>query len=768
MKKKVLSAVILIAALTLLFFLTDRYRFYGVIREEKANLEDLCRNSENDEEKQPDFQGAFIWNNTNDNNTFMRFRKTVTLSEEDCLGEIIAYAAADSRYWLYINGRIVVREGGEKRGVTKNSTYYDTLNLTNYLHEGKNVIAAQVWYYGPDLYNSSYASSGRAGFYFQIDTAASAIVTDESWKVCRNMAFQGFPNEANFRLAEKDIVYLGYFADYWTDPAYDDSLWEDAVITSIPGDPPAGEMVSRKIPLFRDGGLREYEDFSLYKGKRIISEYEDVTVTLPGNIQFYPYLEVEADQTGGIIEIWTDQYEDVNGNSVKCSYVTKKGHQSFESPGWMNGGKVIYRIPRGTKILSLQYRETGYDTNAAGFFSCDDLFYEELWKKAEKTLLVNMKDTYMDCPNRERAQWFADMAIEMMEANYALDEKADDLYRAGMDTVLGWADPDGSLLTTVPSSGARNEMPIQMLMGFCSYWDYYCRTGDLQFLTQIYAPSKRYLEFWNVDKSGSISISRDAPIWMWADSTDDVDEPVIETAWYYYALTELQKIASEIGYTEDESFFKDRKSLIKKGFERFWTEEGYFSGYVIEPDERAQAIAVLSGLADASKYPVIAKVFEKEFHAMPLLEYYVESACNRIGRPDLAEMRMKKQYAPMIEGEHADDIDTLWEYWTYRQGTSNHAWSGGPLVILSRDFAGIHFLPESSDADFLIAPEETSLRSISASALSSKGMVSVNLRRDGDRGVLILRQPEGAVSHVYLPEYGIDEMIKDTETEIIL
>lgn len=768
MRKKLLSALLLFGALIILLLLAERHRFFGVIREGKANQKDLCSVSEDEMADLPDFHGAFIWNDTNDNNTFMRFRKKVTLDKEDFAKDIIAYAAADSRYWLYINGKIVVREGGEKRGVTKQSTYYDTFNLTDYLHEGENLIAAQVWYFGPDSYNYSYASSGRAGFYLEIDTAASTITTDESWKVYHNMAFQSFPNEANIRLAEKDIVYLGYFADYWMDPGYDDSFWQGAVVTSLPGELPAGEMVPRKIPLFRDEGLREYKDLPLYSGKRIMSEYEDVIVTLPGNIQFYPYLEVETDEAGGIIEIYTDQYEDVNGNSVKCSYVTKKGHQSFESPGWMNGGKVIYRIPRGTKILSLQYRETGYDTYIAGSFFCNDPFYEALWKKAENTLLVNMRDTYMDCPNRERAQWFADMAIEMTQANYTLDETADELYRAGMDTVLGWADPDGSLLATVPSSGARNEMPIQMLMGFCSYWDYYCKTGDQEFLKQVYAPSKRYLEFWNVDENGSISINRDAPVWMWADSTDVVDEPVIEAAWYYYALTELQKIAFEIGYMEDELFYEERESLIKKGFERFWTEEGYRSDFVSEPDERAQAIAVLSGLADSSKFPVIASVFEKSFLAEPLLEYYVESACMKIGRADLAEMRMKKQYAPMIDGEHAGDADTLWEYWVYGQGTSNHAWSGGPIVILSRDFAGIHFLPESMDADFLIAPAETSLTEISASARSAKGIVSVTIKKNEDKHTLFLRQPEGTVSHVYLPSFGIDKMIKDTETEIIL
>lgn len=768
MQKRICEAVLVTIALLGLLLLVRRNSFYGIIREAAGNQEDLSRIPAGWTIEAPEFTGSFIWNDTNDNNIFMRFRKTVTLSKEDFAEDIMAVAAADSRYWLYINGRLVVREGGEKRGVTKTSTYYDTLNLTNYLHEGDNLIAVQVWYWGPDEFNFSYASSGRAGFYMQLMTPERTIATDESWKVYHNYAFASGGNEANIRLPEKDIYYFGYYADHWTDPGYEDSFWESALPVSAPSELPAGAMVPRKIPLFRDEGLKEYEDFASFRGKRIEGAGEEVALTLPGNIQFYPYLEIEAKEAGQVIEIVTDQYEDANGNSVKCTYVTKKGLQSFESPGWMNGGRVIYRIPGGITIRSLMYRETGYAAELKGSFSSDDSFLNCLWDKAAATLLVNMRDTYMDCPNRERAEWFADMAIEMTEACYSLGAEADLLYRAGTDTTMGWREPDGALLAIVPSSAARNEMPLQMLMGFCSYWDFYCRTGDRDFLEEVYAPSKRYLDFWTVGADGKISFNRGTPYWAWGDSTEGVDYQALEAAWYYYALTELRKIADELGITVDDAFYEERIPLVRKGFSDFWTEEGYRSEGMDAPDERVQAVAILSGLADESKYDTMAEVFQQSFHATPLLEYYVESACVRIGRGDLAEMRMKRQYMPMIEGKDAGYSDTLWEYWRYGQGTSNHAWSGGPLVILSRDFAGIHYLPPGENADFLISPAETECKDISASIASSKGRISVELKKDEDGLRLHLKQTEGLVTHVVLPEYHVDEMIEAPETEMVL
>ena len=41
------------------------------------------------------------------------------------LKNIIAQLSVDSKYWLYINSQMVIREGQLKRGEEKESIYYD-------------------------------------------------------------------------------------------------------------------------------------------------------------------------------------------------------------------------------------------------------------------------------------------------------------------------------------------------------------------------------------------------------------------------------------------------------------------------------------------------------------------------------------------------------------------------------------------------------------------------------------------------------------------
>lgn len=45
--------------------------------------------------------------------------------------------AADSKYWLWVNGDLQVREGGLKRGPNPQDTYCDELHDVNGFHQGK-------------------------------------------------------------------------------------------------------------------------------------------------------------------------------------------------------------------------------------------------------------------------------------------------------------------------------------------------------------------------------------------------------------------------------------------------------------------------------------------------------------------------------------------------------------------------------------------------------------------------------------------------------
>ena len=100
---------------------------------------------------------------------------------------------------------------------------------------------------------------------------------------------------------------------------------------------------------------------------------DTIRCRLPYNCQITPYLHVKA-PAGLKIGMLTDNYTGGSANNVRAEYITREGEQSYESFGWMNGHEMLYVIPAGVEVLGLKYRETGYNADIKGTFTCDDAF----------------------------------------------------------------------------------------------------------------------------------------------------------------------------------------------------------------------------------------------------------------------------------------------------------------------------------------------------------------------------------------------------------
>ena len=96
-----------------------------------------------------------------------------------------------------------------------------------------------------------------------------------------------------------------------------------------------------------------------------------------------------------------------------------------------------------------------------------------------------------------------------------------------------------------------------------------------------------------------------------------------------------------------------------------------------------------------------------------------------------------------------DEMSTLWEYWAYHQGTENHAWTGGPLVLLSQQFAGIR--PTSPGwRTFEVCPQLGRLTSLSCSVPTLCGEIHVDIRRKGETLTVEVEKPAALEAEVRL------------------
>ncbi|MCR5207636.1 MAG: alpha-L-rhamnosidase N-terminal domain-containing protein [Eubacterium sp.] len=689
-----------------------------------------------DTKAKTDWSAEYIWDSSDagEENVWMCLRKSVELTEAP--KKLTAYISADSKYLLYINGETAVSDGGVKRGPTESGSYYDTVEIGSYLKSGKNVICALVWYWGKDKSFSS-TDSGKGGFLFE----AGSIISDKSWKVRRNAAYlkDSFLSKPNYRLPESNINYdARKEAGNWLDADFDDSEWEAACEYGKGGSSPWGELYPRGIPMLKDYGLKDYENSGEYKGVTTKTG-KTVTLGIPYNAQCTPYFKIEA-KAGRKIRIFT---ENTWLGAVSDTYITKDGVQEFEAPGWFNGQHITYSFPAGVKILELKYRETGYNTEFSGIYECNDERLNALWQKSLRTLYVTMRDNFMDCPDRERAQWWGDVTNEMAMSMYALDANSYLLYQKGVASMLGHIDKDTKVLqTVVPTGEALFELPVQQLAGICGFWTYYLYTGDAEFLNKVYDASVNYINLWKINENGLV-VHREGS-WDWMDWGSRADVTAIENAWYYYALSSIHNMAEALG--RNSGGITDKMDKIKRGYEALWTDSGYKSDGVKKPDDRANALAVLSGLAEKEKYGVITTVLKETENASPYMEYYVLEALCKMDEYGAAKERMLRRYEKMTD----DGGSTLWEKWNKYTGTQNHAWSGGALVIMSKYFSGIR-PTKAGYSEFVIRPQLENGDTVNCVVPSVKGIIRVTESRTDGAFSLDASVPENTGAIIYLP-----------------
>lgn len=201
---------------------------------------------------------------------FAYFRNSFRLKEKAKLKLLIS---ANSRYRLWVNG-IPVLSGPCKGDLSRH--YYETIDVSEYLQSGENVLAVQVLYQYPEAtVNSREERSGIYGVFTPGGGHRLAVeggITDgnempicdistgiANWKVMLDAA--QYLHEfkiCEFLGATSEAVDFNLTPNAWKLPAYDDEAWPDARILEpvqtvkfekMVGLIPRFQMKERPIPL---------------------------------------------------------------------------------------------------------------------------------------------------------------------------------------------------------------------------------------------------------------------------------------------------------------------------------------------------------------------------------------------------------------------------------------------------------------------------------------------------------------------------------------
>lgn len=623
-------------------------------------------------------KSKWIWAKDNlRKNDWIVFRREFEL--EKIPKSVIARLAVDTRYFLYINGKLMVWGGGLLRESSPKNGFYDEIEITKALVKGRNAIALQCNYYGSEGRNN--VDSGAAGLLFEAKEID--IYSDNRFNVMRDPAYKEtappYPSMlfggSNIGFDASQDIGTFYNVDYYH------GKFEPATEFGVYPSAPWNTLELRPIPLFTFSNL--------IKAKKIANTDGKYIVQLPNAMQVAPYFSIVA-KGGEVIDIRTDRYtlkgapgDELNEyNGHRTEYICMAGPQEFECLDWYVGEQIIFTIPSDVKIVMLGYREVGYDSEVTSKLDCSNNKIMALYNKSINTLKVCMRDNFMDTPDRERAQWMSDLNVQTNSAFYAFDESAMKLVKKGLTEFMN--SKKGSVLSSCVSGAYSVEFPSQSLSAISELGavaNYYIYTQDKEFLSLAFEPMAQYLLNWEMGEDGFV-LPRDGHS-RWFDYLYNIDEKILENCWYYSAckfVKHVGDILDEPGYDE---FLEARMDSIYVNFDMsFWKNGGYSSGESF--DDRANALAVLTNLAPKEKYPEIAKLLMCVNNATPYMEGYILESLCKMGYVQAAYRRMCSRYSEIIDSSSS----TLWEDFNVL-GSKAHSWSCGPLNIIFKYMVGL-------------------------------------------------------------------------------
>ena len=692
-------------------------------------------------------------------NTWMSFRKTVNIDEVPA--NVDAYIAVDSKFWLWINGEMVLFEGGlsrgpsqagkwdRKKGITPANSWYQTLNIQPYLKKGENTIAVLAWYWGRETHKGTHIDSKKGGFLFSAQIGKQTIVSDASWKAMQHPGYDNTIEPPSTSLTQYSVKFDAQKAlSDWTDKAwytsgYNDKEWASAIEKGKPGVAPWYTLEENFVPLLINHGLQDYANNAELqlpfqsKGQTIICQ-------LPINKQITPYLEIEA-KAGDTIFITTDN----RLNKITATYITKEGAQAFEGFSWMNGHEIKYTIPAGVKVKALKYRWMSVG-EMAGKFEMDDPFYSRLWWMGNNTLFVCARDNFMDCPDRERALWIGDVADQTGYLFYSMDNAGRQLLKKAILQTVYFSEND--------VLGALGPLRVRELVGqslqFIAQvvWPYYFNTGDIETLKIAYPYAYAYLNLFPMQENGlpEYRKGKSPDSWDWLDwgVKETLDADPMQPAYYYQALVEAKKMAEVLGKKEHIEFYTSRINSIKANYDKVFLKNGIYSSNGKFKDDRANALAITAGLAKPENYETIVNnVLMPNRFGSPHFEWVAEEALFIAGKPELSLKRMKEMYQEQVNSK----LTTLYEMFP-KGGSYNHAWNGSN-TILSKYVAGVK-PTKVAWSEYEIMPTMVHLKTMKKTIPTVRGNIDMSIKAENGSYELQLNSPQETTAIIGIPKAG--------------
>ena len=376
-------------------------------------------------------------------------------------GKASVNLSVDSDYALLINGAFVA---SNQYGDYEHYKIYDSINLTEYLHEGENELTFTVYHCG--ISNSRYRPY-EAGLIFEvIEDGKITCVSSEETKSRPHPHY-----ESGHKLFVTS--QLGFTVFY-------DARGEGEEFAP-------SRVVDKKCQFFP----RPIKKAALLPAATPSSVTKlsdtDYLIDLGGEVVGLPCLDFDTEDEQTVLYAWGEVLVDgrvrktVGDRTFTLTYKAKRGENKFTEYMLRAGCRYVEIFTE--KPITLRYAGVipqvyEVDEAAVCIESPSD---RAIYDACVKTLRCSMMEHYVDCPWREQALYACDSRNQMLCGYYAFEGGNLDYAKASL-TLMGEDSRSDGMLSICFPCGIPLAIPSFSLHYIFAMRDYLDHSGDSAFI----------------------------------------------------------------------------------------------------------------------------------------------------------------------------------------------------------------------------------------------------------------------------------------------
>jgi len=480
------------------------------------------------------------------------FRRAFDL---DRVGQATVRITADDYYKLYVNGRFV---GMGPAAGTPDCTYFNTIDLTPYLVQGRNVIAVHTYYQG--LVNRVWVSGdNRHGLWLELDADGKRLLeSDASFKVARHTGYVAM-GKAGYDTQFLERYDAGAPEVGFERPDFDDRAWTQAVRHPLGGD---YRLVEQPSPMVVTERIAPVKAENLANGGLRL-DFGGIYV---GGVEF-----AATGRRGDRVEIRCGQELAADGSvrhrlRANCDYVERMvlsgGPRDVLNQYDYKSFRYVELLPSpGVKIdrngIRLVARHQPFELKAKPNFT--DSALRPVWELCVDSFRYGVQEQIMDCMEREKGYYLGDGCYTMLA--YCVLTEDWRQARKFFDDFLRTKKVDRGLVTCANCSFMQEIAEYPFMMMLFARW-YLERTGDADFVAARYDALADVVDSYRERYARADGLLGNLDKWCvvewpknFQDGYDaDVREGKVCTdvhnavnAWYLIAVKSLNALAQRLG-----------------------------------------------------------------------------------------------------------------------------------------------------------------------------------------------------------------------------